>query len=228
MKLENESTRDALAAQYVLGTLQGAPRRRFEQYLQADNALRDHVNDWQERLQPLLDGVEPVTPSPSVWSTLAERLGFTDAAPQQSSWWSWRPALAGFAVLLLIATIFLGEPIRQDWLFLPDVEVAFADANQQPLWKIEADSGNDKLVVTALGDVAVDADKTMELWLLRDNDQTPVSLGLLPTRNGEAVTVRASAAIATGTGFAVSLEPTGGSPTGLPTGPVLYVQSLGA
>ncbi len=228
MKLENESTRDALAAEYVLGTLQGAPRRRFEKYLKDDQALRAHVEAWQERLQPLLGNVAPVSPSPAVWQGLAHRLGFSETRAESARWWSWRPALAGFAVLLLVATLFLGEPIRQDWLFLPDVEVAFVDANQQPLWRVQADSGNDKLVVTALGDVAVDPGKAMELWLLRDNDQAPVSLGLLPVTNGDVITVRAPTAIQTGTGFAVSLEPTGGSPTGLPTGPVLYVQSLGA
>lgn len=226
MKLENTQLRDELAAQFVIGTLQGAARQRFERYLRDDRDLQQRVEAWQERLQPMLNNIEAVDPSPSTWNALAQRLGFTETQNKRESWWSWRPALAGFAVLLIVTGIFLREPIRQEILFLPDVEVAFVDDTQGPLWKIEADTGNDRVVVTALGDVTVDTDKAMELWLLRDKDQPPVSLGLLPTANGGVISVRATAHIGAGTGFAVSLEPTGGSPTGLPTGPVLYVQSI--
>ncbi len=226
MKLNNEQIRDELSAQFVIGTLHGAARRRFESYLRDDRDLQQRVAAWQERLQPLLYSIESIDPSPSTWDALAQQLGFTEPKSERQSWWSWRPTLAGFAVLLIVSVIFLREPIRQDLLFFPDVEVAFVDDAQGPLWKIEADTGNDRVVVTALGDVSVDADKAMELWLLRDNGQPPVSLGLLPTASGGVISVHATAHIGAGTGFAVSLEPTGGSPTGLPTGPVLYVESI--
>ncbi len=226
MKLNNPQLRDELCAQYVLGTLTGAARQRFSTYLRDDSDLQQRVAQWEQRLQPLAAGITPVEPSAATWRALSARLGFEEPAVKRESWWSWRPALAGFALLLIVSGVLLREPIRQNLLFLPDVEVAFVDESQGPLWKVEADTGNDRLVVTALGDVPVDRAKAMELWLLRDNDQPPVSLGLLPVRNGAVISVHAAASLRSGTGFAVSLEPAGGSPTGLPTGPVLYVQSL--
>lgn len=227
MKIQNEALRDELAARYVLGTMQGSARLRFEHYLRDDSALRQHVDTWQERLQPLLDGLSPVAPSPQVWPRIAKRLGIDDSAAKTAARsWFWRPAFGAFAVVLLISGVMLREPVRQNLLFLPDVQVAFADENQQPLWKVEVDSSNNRLRVTALRELAVADDKSMQLWLLRDGDQAPLSLGLLPIHAGEEIRAQARDAIISGTGLAVSLEPAGGSPTGLPTGPVLYVQSL--
>jgi anti-sigma-K factor RskA len=55
-----------------------------------------------------------------------------------------------------------------------------------------------------------------EVWLIVGN-ATPISLGLI---DGAALTL-ATTGLAPGMVIAISLEPTGGSPTGTPTGPVL-------
>ena len=68
-------------------------------------------------------------------------------------------------------------------------------------------------------------DKTLEVWLVPPNG-TPRSLGLLPSVEGGttvALTLPRETAEALATSeLAVSLEPSGGSTTGLPTGPVLF------
>ena len=67
--------------------------------------------------------------------------------------------------------------------------------------------------------------KTLEVWLVPP-DGTPRSLGLLPSAEGGttvALTLPHDTAEALATSqLAVSLEPSGGSTTGLPTGPVLF------
>jgi anti-sigma-K factor RskA len=71
------------------------------------------------------------------------------------------------------------------------------------------------------------AGKSYELWGLPDGG-APVSLGLLPA-SGEVrrdLVAAQRVALAASTKVAVSLEPAGGSPTGAPTGPVLYVAEL--
>jgi anti-sigma-K factor RskA len=47
---------DRLAANYVLGTLRGAARRRLETLLPAHPSLRQAVNRWQDALVPLAVG----------------------------------------------------------------------------------------------------------------------------------------------------------------------------
>ncbi len=66
--------RDALAAEYVLGTLAGGARRRFEAWLQQDAALRITVNEWETRLTPMAAAVHEVTPPARVWTQIATRI----------------------------------------------------------------------------------------------------------------------------------------------------------
>ncbi|MFY9512148.1 MAG: hypothetical protein WAQ05_14355, partial [Rubrivivax sp.] len=65
---------DALAAEYVAGTLRGPARRRFEALLPGHPALRAAVRDWQDRLMPLTAAVEPVVPPATVWAGIDRRL----------------------------------------------------------------------------------------------------------------------------------------------------------
>jgi anti-sigma-K factor RskA len=70
--------------------------------------------------------------------------------------------------------------------------------------------------------------KSYELWLISTRDPTPRSLGVIGTEEFsvqrqlavyDAVTINSAT-------YAVSIEPVGGSPTGLPSGPVVYTGKL--
>ena len=65
---------DRLASEYVLGTLQGGARRRFEALLPAHPMLRQAVTRWHDRLQPLARAIPPVAPAPAVWERIEARL----------------------------------------------------------------------------------------------------------------------------------------------------------
>eukprot|EP01035_Chromulina_nebulosa_P045846 gene45846-62091_t len=85
-------------------------------------------------------------------------------------------------------------------------------------------SGDGKAVVTrTLVDVGVKADRTLELWAIPGSG-SPRSLGLIAA-SGASVVKQSKLPPGTAA-LAVSLEPTGGSTTGVPTGPVLYVGKL--
>jgi anti-sigma-K factor RskA len=62
------------------------------------------------------------------------------------------------------------------------------------------------------------------MWMLPGGDEKPVSLGLITTHETQVMVVPAALAarLDRAAGLAMSVEPAGGSPTGLPTGPVLY------
>jgi len=71
-----------------------------------------------------------------------------------------------------------------------------------------------------------DATRSAELWVIA-GDGVPHSLGLLPAGGGRMPVSSANRArLAAGATLAVSLEPIGGSPTGLPTGPVVATGAL--
>ena len=69
---------EALAAQYVLGTLRGAARRRFEALLPAHANLREATHAWQDRLLPLTAAIDPVQPPARVWQHISARIDGAD------------------------------------------------------------------------------------------------------------------------------------------------------
>lgn len=224
MNLRSETARDALAAEYALGTLRGAARARFVRWMTGDADLVSRVHFWEQALQPMADGIAPVTPPNRVWQGISERLAFTHRAKSRLNWIG--GAWATAALVLIVTSVLLWGPVREQFLFDPDIKVALADKNQIAIWWVEIDYDSDRLVVSSLRDTEVATDKSLELWLLRAGDLAPISLGLLPTQKGKAIKVSSPIPIRGGSGVAVSLEPSGGSPTGLPTGPVLYVRTF--
>lgn len=221
MKLADARTREALAAEYVVGTLTGAARARFEHYLADSAELRAAVAGWERRLDGFAGAVEPVPVPERLWSSLSVTLGFARATPGAT--WGLR-AWVTAALVAGIAAGALWQPIRQRTMFHTDVQVAFEDeAHHQMKWRIEADLEKNKLRVYGISDVALADDKSYELWLLRGPGEAPVSLGLLPVERGKLNEFTASLPLKSGTAFAVSVEPRGGSPTHLPTGPVIHV-----
>jgi anti-sigma factor RsiW len=95
---------DQLASSYVLGTLQGGARRRFESVMAGDAAMRQAVQDWTDRLSPLLTTLPPVEPSPDLWAAIEARTGTAPPAPLP--WWKrW---LAPLPVGALAMGLFIG------------------------------------------------------------------------------------------------------------------------
>jgi anti-sigma-K factor RskA len=69
--------------------------------------------------------------------------------------------------------------------------------------------------------------KSYELWLVSDRFPAPRSLGLVSDEFARpAALANYDQTVISNATYAVSLEPEGGSPTGAPTGPVLFTAKL--
>lgn len=217
---------DALAAEYVLGTLSSRARVRFAKLAAADRVLGNAVRTWEERLLPFAESVAPVTPPPQVWARIAARVQ-RNRAPQQASpsLWAnlglWRGlTLAGFATALALSLVLLTPPVERPEQNLVAV---LAGPDTKPALIASAERGGRTLLIKPIAPLVVAADKALELWALPEGSP-PRSLGLISPSGiiRVALPQRADAALARVPALAVSLEPAGGSTTGLPTGPVLY------
>ncbi len=240
MKYTDPELRDQLAAAYALGTLRGAARRRFERLMAADPALKTLTEDWALRLNALAERAPAVEPPPALWRAIERGLErrpgwlrrrlFGDpsvAVPGLGQVGLWRSVGAWRAAGLIAATaavlMFVYVAARPPALAPagPTHVAVLIDQGARPALVASLFLADNRLVVSAVNLPAVEAGKALELWLLPPAGAPPRSLGLLAKdrRQFELAGGNASA-LATGA-LAVSLEPAGGSPTGLPTGPVL-------
>jgi len=228
VKYPNDDLREALAAEYALGTLQGRARRRFERSLKEEPALRRLVVAWQERLTPLNEGIAPVQPPARVWRSIEQRIRKTSR--RGASIWDslgfWRTAsfVASAAVVVLAVILTTATPTSKPH----DTMVAvLSDEQLNPAITVswQADPrGAERLRVRVMGHAEMAPDTAWELWMLPGGDQKPISLGLITTHENQTVVLPRPLAVKINqaSGLAMSVEPKGGSPTGVPTGPILY------
>jgi anti-sigma-K factor RskA len=218
MKPNQPDVLDLLAAEFVLGTLSGAARRRFERWRGADPFIERRVRAWEDRLAGLAFRLEPVTPSPGVWVSIERRIW-----PAQRS--RWRALAASIAA---IAVLGLGWLLWQELRVAePQAQAIIASKAGEALWRVEVAADGEYVEVSAIGTVSYPDQRSLELWALPP-EASPVALGLLPAsgRLRLALDERQRAALGLAANVAVSEEPPGGSPTGAPTGPVLYVAAI--
>ena len=229
MNLRDPERADALAGEYVLGTLRGRARQRFERLARTERIVADAVRGWEERLLPLAEAVSPIAPPSRVWAAILARIRDAAAAPRARSllwtpvgWWR------GFAFVGLATSLVLALALLKPAPELPEgtLVVVLAAQDAKPALVATAVRTSRYLAVKAIAPVAVPPDRSLELWMLPETGN-PRSLGLISTTSPTGVARIELPAAADRTlqnipALEISLEPAGGSPTGLPTGLVLY------
>jgi anti-sigma-K factor RskA len=227
MKLNDPELIDRLAAEYVLGTLRGPARRRFERHQREDWHVGRRVGAWEDRLTPFALALAPQAPSPALWPQIARRIGIDPTPARLPPARAWSRALAaGLAAVAL----FFGGWFALRTGFAPDLQpvATIAEAGGDAVWRVETDRDHSRVSIAAIGVPRAAAGRSYELWALPEDGSAPVSLGLMPASGvlERSLAETQRAALGRSAKVAVSLEPAGGSPTGAPTGPVLYVAEL--
>jgi anti-sigma-K factor RskA len=231
MTRRDPETRRLLAADYVLGTLRGRARRRFERLRNDDAALCQDADNWERRLGPMVEALPGVEPPPRVWQAIERQIR---PSPARVGLWErlgfWRGlalAASAAAVALLLVVLW---PRAPELPGAPGQVAVLSDTQARPTWLVRFDAPAGAAVVEPLGRTEAGAGKDYELWLLPSNNRAPVSLGLIGAAGRQRLVLSAAVAglLPDAAGVAVSLEPRGGSPTGQPTGPVLFQGRLAA
>lgn len=213
-----------LVAEYALGLLDADEHERLRRRLAAEPELRRELGLWRLRLAGLDDGFAEREPPAGVFDRIEERLFPAAATSRRVGLWEslafWRGlAAAGFAVAVVAVgfNLFVPRP-------LPTGEELVA--------ALEAEGSSLKLVafydqragtvrIAALSGAAVPG-KDYELWAIRGANPA-VSMGVIPvdSKSDIRLTDALKRDLAPGTVLAVTLEPKGGSPTGVATGPIV-------
>ncbi|MGZ3255101.1 MAG: anti-sigma factor [Burkholderiaceae bacterium] len=222
----NDVLREKLASEYVLGTLKGGARRRFDALLKNDAALRRSVAEWQDRLHPLGEFAHAVPPSPHVWRIIEKRL---DLHSRRTFWLGLREDLSfwrglGMAstalALILVSVLMTRQPDQMGPI--TNYVATLSDDKAQPIAVVTGDVKHHQLIIKVLSRQSIAADKSLELWAV-PKVGNPRSLGLVADNGIITLPLPANATPESIPLLAVTLEPKGGSPNpNGPTGPIVF------
>ncbi|SDH02100.1 anti-sigma factor [Pseudomonas abietaniphila] len=221
MNYRQPELRRALAADYAIGLMPSTARRRFETLLLDDPTLRAEVAQWQENLVGLTTSLEPQPVPGRVWQHILARIEPQRLhVPEKRPFWSWMRVTA--VACTLVVAVIVGVIYNRD---TPAFNATLVASNQQPALTVQA--FDRYLNVEPVTVASVETGRSLELWAI-PVDGVPVSLGVIPDNGKGRVELNESQRklLGTQTTMAITLEPKGGSPSGKPTGPVLYKGQL--
>jgi anti-sigma-K factor RskA len=240
---ENLALQQKLAAEYVLGTLRGGARRRFETWMRQDAALQQVVREWQGKLMPMAEFSLASKPAVRIWLALEKRLKLQGLG-KTTLWEQLRDNLtfwrglgivsSSMALAMVFALVLMRPPIDSDSA-ASNYVATLSDEKAQPIAVVSGDIKRRQLAVRFIAPPNIAADKSLELWAINKNGKVK-SLGLIANYNAGNNTVVASAGATTITLampedmspdttplLAISLEPKGGSGNPeKPSGPIVF------
>ena len=221
----NDET-DLRAAEYVLGVDGPKSREAFRRDMERDPELQEAVARWERRFAALAVSAPEVPPPHQMQARIREALAAS--GPQATivqlhrALRIWRTAALtsgaiAASVLILAGGLYLRQP--------PTGETYVAAINRggdAPALIVRVDLGSGRVFVRPVA-AESPTGKSLELWMIGAG-AAPRSMGVLGADDDRRTVppgVRVENAI-----FAVTAEPPGGSPTGAPTGPVVYSGKL--
>jgi anti-sigma-K factor RskA len=239
MNLRRPELRDRLASEYVLGTLHGRARARFQRLLRDDLELRDRVAFWERGLTPMAATLSDATPSAAVWEQIAKRIAPPAREPALkrggfarllSRWLEPRGLgslaaglLIGIAATLLAPTLLVTRTANMAGTQLPESYVGVLATADGRAGMVVSSLRHGKVIdAKQLAPVALPAGRVLYLWTIGADGSTqpvgPVPPGsfvqLSMSRSAEAMFSQARE-------LAVSVEPAGSTPAA-PGGPYVY------
>ena len=228
-----------LAAEFALGVLEGDELARARALSAAHPEFAEEVASWSGRFAPLLDEVEPVAPPARVLAAIQQQLGDLPRPADNvvylrrrlSVWRGFAVGASAIAASLGLVLVMRPQPTEPPTLIAgptPAPMVAMMEAEDSAAKLVATwDPADRSLVVASAAGISAVAGHSHELWVI-PADGTPRSMGLLPGAQPLHLRIDAPMAeqLAEGATLALSVEPTGGSPTGLPTGPVIAAGKL--
>lgn len=215
---------DLLIAEYVLGVLSREERVQVETLAARDPEVQAAIAAWQSHFACWLDELPTVTPSAQVWEAIDQQLFAANASEprRQTGVWLnpgfWRWTSAALAACLLASIMTLMQPLHPT---PPSMLARLEQDDGNTLFAATVQAGGQSVLFVPTRTTSWQ-DRTAQAWVIA-SDGKPHSLGLLPANAAAALAIptELASALTEGVTLAVSLEPLNGSPTGLPTGPVI-------
>jgi anti-sigma-K factor RskA len=223
---------DLLAAEHALGLLEGAERAEAERRVTRDAEFAALVEGWNHRLAPMLESIPSAEPDPALWNRIQASIEAPERRPVEigtmrrrlTLWQGYSAAITAVAASLLLVIGLRSNdppPVQPAPAVRPVMVATLAPETGPASLTASYDPATNSLVVApaALNPVP---GHDHELWIV-PADGKPRSLGLVAASQQRRVRLPAglSPGLIEAATIALSAEPTGGSPTGQPTGPIV-------
>jgi anti-sigma-K factor RskA len=222
--------RNALVAEHVLGLLSPREHERVGRLIEADQNLRAERDFWVSRFAALNAEFEETPVPPHLYAAIEARaFGDVVRAGRSLPWWErlmvWRGIAAGALAVAVAAVGFNLMQPRFDADQMAVQLVAALQSHEGSGIEFVALYENGQIRITSLKGEAV-PEHDYELWYI-NGDQPAVSMGVVPVNARLEIPLddATQAKFGPGTVLAVTLEQTGGSPTGVAQGPIVAVGS---
>jgi anti-sigma-K factor RskA len=234
MNLQDRDELWGWAGEYVLGVLTPEQAEAIERQMATNPELQAAVRYWEQRLLGMTALVEPLAPSPDLWSQIERRLPSpalspATVGPRRPPFWEtlvfWRFTTAiGAAATTILAIVTVTKPPNQ---FPTYAVVLQSPEDKAPGWIVQGDRTGE-LQVIPLTKPAVDSNRALQLWTKPMQASKPTSLGLLPSDRRVQIPAERLPGLEAGQLFEITLEPATGSPLDRPTGKILFIGRIAA
>ena len=234
---QHEDERRVLVGEHVLGLLEGPEAAETEAWIAKDRTAAAMALEWHQHFLALADKLPPIAPSDKLWSRILSSVGTARTAATQPAqpqrkrfspkeFWAdaalWRWVSGGFAVAVLLIALVPFSPEEE---VRSGQQIAVMQAPGEaakPGWVVSVLKNGD-VQMSGLAPLATPAGQSIQIWTLGPNEKRPRSLGLLTDTQTVNLTAAQVGPVEPGQLFEFTLEQEGGSPTGQPTGPILYL-----
>ena len=223
-EIENSNEDENLAAEYVLGLLEGEELSLAESRAMTDFHFRKHIIFWQEQMAPFANNLIETPPPDYLKNKVMGRL-FKSEKKGIREYLSqfWIP-LVGGAALLVAAALFIPSMMNTP-LGEPQYQVTLLNAKTSLQLSAVYSEGASSLSIS-LDEGDIKEQRDFELWLIPKDAPAPISLGVISSKEMQISLTQENINSLKTASLALSDEPKGGSPTGAPTGEILAIAPI--
>jgi anti-sigma-K factor RskA len=220
---------DLSAAEFALGSLDGAERAAIAARRQREPDLDEAILAWERRLAPLAETIPPIEAPRDFFADIERRLdgagndNVVDLSRRLSRW-----RAAAIAATSIAAALAIGIGVRENMrVATPHEFVAVLQKSADaPAFVVTVNIDTRNLTVRPVA-APPQPDKAYELWIIDAKLGAPRSLGVLDQKSATAPSLSAyDPAVVENATYAVTIEPPGGSPNGKPSGDPVFVGKL--
>jgi anti-sigma-K factor RskA len=218
----------SLAGEFVLGLLEGEAKVLAERRLASDQNFAREVEIWRARFAEFDGTTEPRPADDALWSRIEAGVrggaGHSERGPSAwTQWWEnlalWRATALAASVAVLALAVGLGFAIRAA-REQPTMVAVLLDGNRAGA--VVNAFADGRVVLVPITVFNVPEGRALEVWTLPSRERGPVSVGLMQQARTLELSLKDLPPPGVDQLFEITLEPATGSPTGRPTGPILF------